>query len=62
MEAKGARAIRKDQTDRLLAAFKKLRHDGDRQALVEQAENWAIDQKVYTGYANAQLITAAPEK
>ena len=36
---------RKDQTDRLLAAFKKLRHDGDRQALVEQAENWAIDQK-----------------
>ena len=45
MEAKGARAIRKDQTDRLLAAFKKLRHDGDRQALVEQAENWALDQK-----------------
>ena len=36
---------RKAQTDRLLAAFKNLRYDIDREALVEQAENWALDQK-----------------
>ena len=45
MEVKGARIIRKAQTDRLLAAFKKLRHDIDREALVKQAENWALDHK-----------------
>jgi hypothetical protein len=35
MEVKGARIIRKAQTDHLLAAFKKLRHDIDREALVK---------------------------